>query len=86
MDSLIPHQHIEDRRNTPDRVAVTVWRPPSRREIYGFEGLVIFDSEVIRLSSPDPASTKEAVLTPVGAKLDLRITGSCLIHPIYIKM
>jgi DNA polymerase III subunit epsilon len=48
MDSLRPHQHVEDRLSNPDRVAAIEWA----RDRMVSRDFVIFDSETTGLSSP----------------------------------
>jgi hypothetical protein len=49
MDSLMPHQHVEDcLRGNPDRVATVEWA----RDLISSRDFVVFDSETTGLSSP----------------------------------
>jgi hypothetical protein len=51
LDSLMSHQHAEDRLSNPDCVAAIEWA----RDLMVSRDFVILDSETIGLSSPDSA-------------------------------
>jgi DNA polymerase-3 subunit epsilon len=78
MDSLIPHQHVEDRlRGNRDCVAAVEWA----RDLMISRDFVIFDSETTGLSSPVDF-VEVAVIGPTGKKLfDSLLKPSCRIEP-----
>jgi DNA polymerase-3 subunit epsilon len=78
MDSLIPHQHVEDRlRGNPDRVATVEWA----RDLISSRDFVVFDSETTGLSSP-VGFVEIAVVGSTGETLfDSLLKPSCRIEP-----
>ena len=77
MDSLIPHQHLDDHLSNPDRVAAVEWA----RDLLVSRAFVIFDSETTGLSSPVDF-VEIAVVGPTGETLfDSLLKPSCRIEP-----
>jgi DNA polymerase-3 subunit epsilon len=77
MDSLIPHQHLNDHLSNPDRVAAVEWA----RNLMVSRDFVIFDSETTGLSSPVDF-VEIAVVAPTGETLvDSLLMPSCRIEP-----
>jgi DNA polymerase III subunit epsilon len=77
MDSLSPHQHVEDRLNNPHRVAAIEWA----RDHMVSRDFVIFDSETTGLSSPVDF-VEIAVVGPTGETLfNSLLKPSCRIEP-----
>src|SRR5918995_3680667 len=77
MDSLIPHQHINDHLSNPDRVAAVEWA----RDLMVSGDFVVFDSETTGLSSPVDF-VEVAVVGPTGETLvDSLLKPSCRIEP-----
>jgi DNA polymerase III subunit epsilon len=77
MDSLIPHQHLNDHLSNPDRVAAVEWA----RDLLVSREFVIFDSETTGLSSPVDF-VEIAVVGPRGETLvDSLLKPSCRIEP-----
>src|SRR5215212_4271960 len=77
MDSLIPHQHINDRLSNPDRVAAVEWA----RDLMVSGDFVVFDSETTGLSSPVDF-VEIAVVSPTGETLvDSLLKPSWRIEP-----
>jgi len=77
MDSLIPHQHLDDHLSNPDRVAAVEWA----RDLLVSRAFVIFDSETTGLSSPVDF-VEIAVVGPRGETLfDSLLKPSCRIEP-----
>jgi DNA polymerase III subunit epsilon len=77
MDSLIPHQHLNDHLSNPDRVAAVEWA----RSLMVSRGFVISDSETTGLSSPVDF-VEIAVVGPTGETLvDSLLKPSCRIEP-----
>jgi DNA polymerase-3 subunit epsilon len=76
MDSLRPHQHVEDRLSNPDRVAAIEWA----RDRMVSRDFVIFDSETTGLSSPVDF-VEIAVIGSTGETLfDSLLKPSCRIE------
>jgi DNA polymerase-3 subunit epsilon len=77
MDSLIPHQHLNDHLSNPDRVATVEWA----RDLMVSRDFVIFDSETTGLRSP-VGFVEIAVVGPTGETLvDSLLKPSCRIEP-----
>src|SRR5215208_4919566 len=77
MDSLIPHQHINDHLSNPDRVVAVEWA----RDLMVSGDFVVFDSETTGLSSPVDF-VEIAVVGPTGETLvDSLLKPSCRIEP-----
>src|ERR687898_1013188 len=77
MDSLIPHQHLNDHLSNPARVAAVEWA----RDLMVSRDFVIFDSETTGLSSPVDF-VEIAVVGPTGETLfDSLLKPSCRIEP-----
>src|SRR5918994_3954660 len=77
MDSLIPHQHLNDHLSSPDRAAAVKWA----RNLMVSGDFVVFDSETTGLSSPVDF-VEIAVVAPTGETLvDSLLMPSCRIEP-----
>jgi DNA polymerase III subunit epsilon len=78
MDSLIPHQHVENRiRGNRDRMVAVEWA----RDLMASRDFVIFDSETTGLSSPVDF-VQIAVVDSAGKTLfDSLLRPSCRIQP-----
>jgi DNA polymerase-3 subunit epsilon len=77
MDSLIPHQHLNDHLSNPDRVATVEWA----RDLMVSRDFVIFDSETTGLRSL-VGFVEIAVVGPTGETLvDSLLKPSCRIEP-----
>jgi DNA polymerase III subunit epsilon len=77
MDSLIPHQHLNNYLSNPDRAAAVEWA----RNLMVSGDFVVFDSETTGLSSPVDF-VEIAVVGPTGETLvDSLLMPSCRIEP-----
>jgi DNA polymerase-3 subunit epsilon len=77
MDSLIPHQHLDDHLTNPDRLAAVEWA----RNLLLSRDFVIFDSETTGFSSPVDF-VEIAVIDAAGETLvDSLLRPSCRIEP-----